>query len=259
MSIIPWDEAEPGHLEIDLVHHSGKKTVGDYVYTLQAIDVATGWSERYALLGKSSLVMKDALEVVSHRLPFPIHEVHTDNGSEFVNEPMLRFWKDQAPDAQLSRNRPWRKNDSRFVEQKNFTLVRSFVGYKRYDTVAQTWALNLLYEHLGLYYNLFQPVMRIAEKTLVHGEGKPFVKRRYDEPRTPLDRLADANVLDPDQIEFIRQQRDEISIHDLKQEIDELVAEVKRLPNASPDDQEDVWLTLSRHRQMIKKGEWVPR
>ena len=259
MSIIPWDEPEPGHLEIDLVHHSGRKTEGDYVYTMQAIDVTTGWSERHALLGRSTLIMKDALGVMNHRLPFPVREVHTDNGSEFLNEPMLRFWQQLVPSAILSRNRPWRKNDSRFVEQKNFTLVRSYVGYKRYDSVAQTWAMNLLYERLGLYYNLFQPVMRIEQKILIEQEGKLSVKRIYDEPRTPLERLADAKVLSSEQIESIRQRRDAINVRMLKHEIEELITEIKKLPNALPNEQEDIWLTLSKYRPRIRKGEWVPQ
>lgn len=256
---IPWGETEPGHLEIDLVHHCGRKTEGDYVYTMQAIDVATGWSERHALLGKSTLVMKDALEVMNHRLPFPVREVHTDNGSEFLNEPMLRFWQQMVPSALVSRNRPWRKNDSRFVEQKNFTLVRSYVGYKRYDSVAQTWALNLLYERLGLYYNLFQPVMRIEKKILIEREGRSHVKRLYDEPRTPLDRLAEANVLSSEQTASIHQLRDAINLRTLKAEIEELIGEIKDLPNAPANEPEDVWHTLSKYRPKVKKGEWVPR
>ena len=259
MSPIPWNEMEPGHLEIDLVHHCGRKTEGDYVYTMQAIDVATGWSERQALLGRSTLAMKDALEVMHHRLPFPVREVHTDNGTEFLNEPMLRFWQQLVPSAVLSRNRPWRINDSRFVEQKNFTLVRSYVGYKRYDSVAQTWALNLLYERLGLYYNLFQPVMRIEKKLLMEREGRPSVKRLYDEPRTPLDRLAQTNVLSAEQIESIRQLRDAINVRTLKAEIEELIWEIRDLPNAQPNEPEDVWHTLSRYRPRVEKGEWVPR
>jgi hypothetical protein len=257
---IPWDEQEPGHLETDLVFHCGSNTSGDFVYTLQSIDVATGWSERYAILGKSGLVMKDAFRVVRHRLPFAIKEIHTDNGSEFLNGHMLRFWPKLVPGVHLSRNRPWCKNDSRFVEQKNFTLVRAYLGYKRYDTVAQTWAINYLYELMGLYYNLFQPVMRLKEKTWIERDGqRSKLKRIYDEPRTPLTRLCETNALSQEEQDTIQQLRDAISIRWLRQEILNLILDLKALPNTAPDDVQFVARTLSNYRPHIKKGDWHPR
>jgi hypothetical protein len=60
MKRIAWDEQEPGHFEVDLVHHCGNSASGEYVSTLQMIDIATGWSERVAVLGRSYLVMQDA-------------------------------------------------------------------------------------------------------------------------------------------------------------------------------------------------------
>jgi len=260
MQRIPWDQPEPGHLEIDLVHHAGPRTSGDYLYTLQMIDVTTGWSERYAILGRSGMVVQDALRVLCHRLPFPILEVHTDNGSEFLNAHMLRFWSTIDPHIQLSRNRPWRKNDSRFVEQKNFTLVRAYLGYRRFDTVAQAWAINFLYERAGLYYNLFLPVMRLKEKVWVHPQGQPpHIKRRYDEARTPFQRLCDTGVLSEEQIAAISQLRRALNPRRLRQEILELIQLILALPNAAPGDVQDVFLTLSRFRPYIQKGEWLPR
>ena len=84
MRRLPWDLAEPGHFETDLVHHSGPSTAGEYVCTLQMVDVATGWSERWAVLGRSYLVMQDAFRGILHRLPFPVQQIHPDNGSEFL-------------------------------------------------------------------------------------------------------------------------------------------------------------------------------
>ena len=257
---IPWDEQEAGHLEVDLVHHCGPYTSGDYLYTLQMVDVATGWSERYAILGRSGLVMQDAFCVLNHRLPFPIREIHTDNGSEFLNSHMLRFWPKLVPSILLTRNRPWRKNDSRFVEQKNFSLVRAYVGYGRYDTVEQTWAINYLYELMGLYYNLFQPVMRLKERTRVQTDGhRSKIIRRYDDPRTPLARACDIGILSQEQQDSIEQLRRGINPRRLRREILELTAHIKAMPNAAPGDVQTVMHTLSRYRPFIKKGEWHPR
>ena len=260
MSIIAWDEPEPGHLELDSVFHCGEDTSGDFVYTAQAVDVATGWSERYAVLGKSGMVMCDAFRIMNHRLPFPIREIHTDNGGEFLSWHMVRFWPRLVPGVRLTRNRPWRKNDSRFVEQKNFSLVRAYVGRDRYDTVAQTWAMNFLYECMGLYYNLFQPVMRVTEKILIKQEGLPTkVKRKYDKPRAPLDRLIETKVLSTEQTDSILRLRDSLNFRMLKDELEELISELKKLPGSSPHEQPNVHHTLSKHRPYIKKGEWVPR
>ncbi|HEY3474355.1 MAG TPA: hypothetical protein VGK56_07065, partial [Anaerolineales bacterium] len=111
---IAWDESMPGHLEIDLVHHCGPSPSGQYVHTLQASDVATGWSECVAILGRSYLVVLDGFQRLEQRLPFSILEVHPDNGSEFLNDPLVRFWRERATPLDLSRSRPYAKNDNRF-------------------------------------------------------------------------------------------------------------------------------------------------
>jgi len=150
MGRIPWNEAEPGHLEADLVHHCGPSLCGDYVCTVQLADAATGWCEQAAVLGHSQRVMQNAFEHILARLPFPIREIHPDNGSEFFNHHLLRFWKDAVPGVRISRSRPFHKNDNRFVEQKNSSLVRAFLGHRRFDTVAQTCLLNQLYDKIWL-------------------------------------------------------------------------------------------------------------
>jgi hypothetical protein len=189
---IAWDEREPGHFETDLVHHSGPSASGEYVHTLQMVDVALGWSERVAVLGRSYRVVADGFERMVARLPYPVKEIHPDNGSEFLNQHVLAFWTGQTQPPTLSRSRPWHKNDNRFVEQKNDTLVRAYLGHDRLDTVEPTNWLNQLYERMGLYYNLFQPVMRLSDKSTVTDASGRFVhvKRRFDAAQTPFDRLC---------------------------------------------------------------------
>jgi hypothetical protein len=159
MRRIPWDTATPGHFEVDLVHHCGPSASGEYVCTLQMVDVATGWSERAAVLGRSYRVMEHAFRTILRRLPFPVLEIHPDNGSEFLNNHMFRLWGETVKGVAFTRSRPYKKNDNRNVEQKNHTLVRAYFGDDRLDSVAQTLAVNELYEWMWLYYNLFQPVM----------------------------------------------------------------------------------------------------
>jgi len=258
MKRIAWDEQQPGHFEVDLVHHCGSSASGEYVHTLQMIDVATGWSERVAVLGRGYLVMEDAFRRILVRLPFPVREVHPDNGSEFFNHHLLRFWKDIVQGVQLSRSRPYHKNDNRFVEQKNATLVRAYLGYDRLDSVAQTNAINQLYEKMWLYYNLFQPVMRLTEKTLVSADGQPSrIKRRFDQARTPFDRLTETDVISEEQKEQLRTFRDQVNPRRLRQEIYDLIDHIFRLPGALPGETEDVYKTLSTPIQS-QKGEGIP-
>ena len=246
MKRIPWDEPVPGHFEVDLVHHSGPSTAGDYVHTLQMIDVTTGWSERVAVLGRSYVVMEDAFRHILKRLPFSVLEIHPDNGGEFFSAHLLRFWKDTVKGLELSRSRPFHKNDNRFVEQKNQTLVRGYLGHERLDSVAQTNAVNALYEKHWLYYNLFQPVMRLQEKTFIQVEGQPTqVKRCFDEARTPFDRLCATQVLTPERVQQLQALRDQTNPRRLKQEIHALIAHIFSLPNAIPGVSEHVFDTLT--------------
>jgi len=245
MQRIAWDGQQPGHLEADLVHHSGPSASGEFVCTVQLVDVATGWSERVAVLGRSGLVMEHAFRRTLHRLPFPVHEIHPDNGSEFFNHHLLRFWQDQVQGVALSRSRPYHKNDNRFVEQKNDTLVRAYVGHERLDTVAQTLALNRLYDRMWLYYNLFQPVMRLTEKIfLAPDHPLPRVKRRYQAARTPFDRLCATDVLLPEHRQQLEALRDRTNPRQLRQEIYQLIDDLFALPNAVPGVTEDVHQTL---------------
>jgi hypothetical protein len=192
MRRIPWETVEPGHLEVDLVHHAGGTSAGEYAHTLQLIDVATGWSERVALLGRSQRAMEAAFRQVLARIPFPILELHPDNGSEFFNAHLVRLFGAELTGLTLSRSRPYHKNDNRFVEQKNATLVRAYLGSMRLETPEQVAALNALYDQGWIYYNLFQPVLHLAEKTIVDGR----LRRRWDSAQTPYERLRATAALD---------------------------------------------------------------
>jgi IS30 family transposase len=164
MGRIPWNTPDPGHFETDLVHHGGESASGEYGYTLQLIDVTTGWSERVMLLGRGQLAMERAFTQVLERLPKAVKELHPDNGTEFFNYHLVRFWKERVSGVTLSRSRPYQKNDNRNVEQKNDTLVRHYFGELRLETAEQIAAGNALYERMWLYYNLFQPVRHRARK-----------------------------------------------------------------------------------------------
>lgn len=243
---LPYDLQEPGHLEVDLVHHCGPSATGEYVHTVQVVDIATGWVEVVAVLGRSYLVIEDAFLVIGQRIPFPIRELHPDNDAAFFNAHLIRFWRERIPGLMLSRSRPYHKNDNRFVEQRNGWLVRSLLGYDRLDTVAQTLLLNRIYSRVRLYFNLFQPVMRlVAKETLPAADGRSArVKRRFDAARPPLDRLCETGVLPAHQKQELLALRERINPLQLREEIYQMVEELFSLPNATPGVTEDVYQTL---------------
>ena len=195
MERLSWDIQTPGSFETDLVHHCGPVTAGEYVHTLQLVDIATGWSERVAVLGRSQAAMVAGFRRVQQRLPFPITHLHPDNGSEFFNHHLLRYFGEEVTGLKLSRSRPYRKNDNRFVEQKNATLVRAYLGYQRLETPRQCVALNALYDQLWVYYNLFQPVLHLVGKEVVNGK----FHRQWDQAQTPYQRLVASGTLAPEQ------------------------------------------------------------
>jgi hypothetical protein len=179
-------------------------------------------------------------------LPFDVREIHSDNGSEFLNAHLVQFWGEAADHIKLSRSRPYQKDDNPFVEQKNSSLIRAYLGHGWLDTVAQTRSLKELYEKMGCYYNLFQPVTRVEEKIIIPANnGQPSrVKRRYDQPRTPFERLCETDAISDLQRDQLTALRQSINPRTLRQEILALCDELFRLPNAVPGLTENVHQSL---------------
>jgi hypothetical protein len=249
MQRIAWDEPVPGHFEVDLVFHSGPDASGEFGHTLQMIDVYSGWSERVAILGRSYRVMEDGFRRLLQRVPFSVTHIHPDNGSEFFNDHMRTFWA-QYPHIELSRSRPYQKNDNRFVEQKNSSLVRRYLGDIRLDTVAQIQALNAIYGKLWLYNNAFQPSLRLIEKTYVPAtEKKPArLKRKYS-ALTPWQRLCSAQVVAPDIQQLLQLRIDITNPRQLRQDIYADLDQLFNLPTATPEHIENVFETLAQSQQ----------
>ena len=252
---LPWNESEPGHMEIDLVQHCGKANEGEFAYSLQMVDVATGWSEIAAILGRSQLVVEDACQRILDRIPFAILQLHPDNGGEFLNHHLMRFWKDAVPQLYWSRSRTYKNNDNRFVEQKNSSLIRAWFGFERIDTVKQVNAMNDFYEKLRLYYNLLQPVMRLKEKRVYEDKrGDYRVRRIYGQALTPFERLCATKAIAPEEIPAWQSRREAINPRHLRLEMHRLRDRIMEMPGAQPGRTEDVYLTLLPKTQKLYLG-----
>ena len=181
----PWDEQQPGFLEIDLVAHCGETTAGNYLNTLTATDLATGWTECLALPNKTQTATFLAIKNLQERLPFPLLGLDSDNGSEFINDMLYRFCLDQQ--ITFTRCRPYRKNDQAHVEQKNWSVVRHTVGYDRFETQAELDLLSSIYADLRLFVNFFQPVEKLISSTTING----VKHKQYDQAKTPYQRVLE--------------------------------------------------------------------
>jgi hypothetical protein len=186
-----WDGARPGFLEIDLVAHCGGNGGGEYCQTLDVTDVATGWTETRAVKNKARVWVLAALKHIASALPFEVRGIDSDNGSEFINHHLAAYCKDNR--ITFTRSRAWHKNDSCYVEQKNWSVVRRNVGYARFDTPEELGVLNELYAVLREHTNFFMPSVKLISK---ERDGAK-VRKRYDTPTTPYDRvLASPDVPD---------------------------------------------------------------
>lgn len=180
-----WDKREPGVAEIDLVSHSGPSASGEFLHSLNFIDIASTWVESRAVMGKSRFVVHQAVEDIRQHLPFDLHGLDSDNGSEFLNHHLLAYCDKHG--IQMTRSRPYKKDDNAHIEEKNWTHVRKLMGWDRYDSDEAHEAINALYTgDLRLWMNLFQPSVKLIEKERVG----PRVRKIYSEPQTPLDRLV---------------------------------------------------------------------
>ncbi len=222
-----------GHLEVDLVLHCGMTTAGFYLTTLVGVDILTGWCECVAVWGKGQDRVGAALARLRSRLPFPLRGIHSDNGSEFLNEKMYTFCKRE--EIAFSHSRPYRKNDQPRVEQRNGSLVRQLIGEDRYTSHAAHQQLNLIYGLLHYHTNFFQPIRKL---TGYEPRGDHFIKR-YDEARTPYQRLlaAYANLEHGAELQQLYESLDPL---DLQHKIEEGVGHLWRLAAIDPASEQAV-------------------
>lgn len=220
-----WDVTDPGFSEVDLVSHSGDCADGEFAHSLNLTDIDTTWVETRAVLGKSQVRVQEALVRIREQLPFTLRGIDSDNGSEFINAHLYRYCKAEA--IQFTRGRPYKKDDNAHIEQKNWTHVRKLLGYDRYDSVAAVDAINDLYEDVRLLQNLFLPSVKLVEKTRVGSR----LRRRYDAPQTPLDRLATGRKGDPAKVQALVRERARLDPFALAASVERKLERVFRLAN----------------------------
>jgi len=218
-----WDDSAPGYLEADLVGHDGGNMQGEFCFSINFVDVATCWDEPVAIKNKAQKWVTDATDTARGRLPFEMLGIDSDNGSEFINNHFFKYCKDHK--ITFTRSRPYKKNDSCYVEQKNYCVVRRAVGYLRYDTDEELLTLNDLYGCLRLYINFFIPVRKCLSKTRTGSK----IKKNYDEAKTPYRRVLECGIIDDKIKAKLRKQYDGLNPAELKRKITSLQDKLLKL------------------------------
>jgi hypothetical protein len=184
-----WNESRPGFIEADTVAHCGESLMGSFVYTIDTVDIATGWTEQRAVWGKGETGVLDQLKDIEKALPFPLLGFDCDNGSEFLNHHLFRHFSQRKRPVQFTRSRAYHKDDNAHIEQKNWTHVRQWLGYQRLGNLAIVPLLNDLYRReWRTFHNFFCPSVKLLEKKRI---GSKTIKL-YDSPKTPYQRTIES-------------------------------------------------------------------
>jgi hypothetical protein len=211
-----WNERKPGFLEIDLVGHDGGNAQREFLYSLNATDVASGWVETEALRNRAQVWAFQALERIKQRLPFPLLGIDSDNDGAFINDQLIRYCRENH--LTFTHSRPYKKNDNCYVEQKNYSVVRRLVGYLRYDTKEEQKLWEKIYMFSRWYYNFFQPSMKLVSEERIGGR----VTKRYGLPKTSYQRLLESPGMGPKQKNRLGEIYQRLNVVRLKTEINRL-------------------------------------
>ena len=180
-----WDVTKPGFVEADTVAHCGTSLQGDFAWSITLTDIVTTWTSNAAIWNKGASGLIEQMQVMEKRLPFKLLGFDSDNGSEFLNHHLWRYFAKRKRPVQFTRSRPYHKNDNAHVEQKNWTHLRQLLGYERIEKKTAVAMMNDLYMTWELYQNYFIPTTKLIAKEKI----KSKYRKRYDEPKTPYERV----------------------------------------------------------------------
>jgi len=212
-----WNENAVGFFEMDLVGHEGGIAQGSFAFTLNMTDVKTGWSEQVAVANKGQYAVFEGIKSIRKRLLFPLLGIDSDSGVEFINDILYRYCIKEK--ITFTRGRPGKKNDNPYVEQKNDSVVRRWVGYKRYDTECHVQLLNKCYAILRLYTNFFLPVQKLIKKERIGSK----IKKIHDKPKTPYQRVLEAEDISQEVKNVLQNRYETLSLVSLKKELDSVL------------------------------------
>ena len=216
----------PGFCQADTVAHCGSTLRGEFSNTVNMTDIVTGWCEQEVVLNKKAEDVLGALTRAENRLPFAMWGLHTDNGSEFINEMIVRHFDRPRDGVIMTRGRAFKKNDQAHIEQKNWTHVRQLFGYHRYDTQELIDAMNDIYRNeQRLLQNFFVPQMKLKEKIRTGSQ----IKKKFDRPSTPYERCLSSKHISHEEKAELKVRHAELNPFELSKRLDEKLRVLDRM------------------------------
>ena len=233
LKLLEGEITEPGFTEMDTVAHCGDNIAGNYTHSITLTDLMSGWTENASVWTKESEQVLKKIKKIEERLPFALHGCAVDNGSEFMNQHLAKYFYDRPMPIDFVRRRPYKKNDNAHVEQKNYTHVRELFGYERLDEYELSVLMDEIYQaYWNPLNNYFIPALKLVSKER-HGSK---IKKKYDTPKTPCQRLLDSDRVLPKVKQQLRLNLKYKNPFFLKQELEkklkiffQRVEEIKRL------------------------------
>ena len=232
-----WDESRPGYLEADTVAHCGESMAGMFVFTVDLVDIATGWTEQRAVWGKGEAGVLEQIQDVEKTLPFRILGFDCDNGSEFLNHHLFTYFTGRRSPVAFTRSRAYHKDDNAHIEQKNWTHVRQWLGYDRLDDPRVVDLLNALYtEEWRLFHNFFCPSVKLISK---ERKGSKTIKR-HDSPKTPYQRIMESAYIETSVKEAFTEQLEHLNPFVLRKAMEKKLKKVFQFCYNSPHQESTI-------------------
>lgn len=221
------DINRPGYLEADTVAHCGGSMSGDFIWSITYTDIISTWTVTRAVWNKGAEGVMHQTRDVENKLPFAILGFDCDNGSEFLNHHLTRYFLQRKQPVCFTRSRAYHKNDNAHVEQKNWTHVRELLGYDRLDNPAMIRELNALYRDWERLNNFFKPTLKLKSKVRI----KSRYKKKYDDPATPFDRLKACGILGEKQEAALQREYESLDPFELGNRIQRRLRKIEKMKN----------------------------
>lgn len=225
-----WNTHEPGFVEADTVAHCGGSMSGDFVWSLTLTDIFSGWTELRAVWNKGSIGVLEQISDIEASLAFKLKGFDCDNGSEFLNWHLMRYFADHpsGQSIQFTRSRPYHSDDNAHVEQKNWTHVRQLLGYYRIDNKSIIPLINDLYKNeISQLNNYFIPSVKLLEKTRIHSK----ISKKHDKARTPFERLMNSDSLADEEKLKLKQTYETLNPFEIKERIEKKLNQIFSMIN----------------------------
>ena len=217
-----WEENAPGWLEVDTVALCGGSVAGDFVWMVDGVDYATTWVSVRAIWNRGQAATLSALQDIEKNLPFELLGLDSDNGGEFINYHVMAWLQQRKRPVFMTRSRPYKKDDNAHVEQKNWTHIRQWFGYERYENPEVVEAINQMVRGpWSQLLNYFHTSLKL--------EKKEKGKRVYDTPKTPLARVVASEKIDSKTKERLNREKSHLNPFELKARVKEQLKVIDKL------------------------------